>query len=247
MVPWCTICCRARTIDDAHHVVIHDESVDSLPKIVYDYAEIKMKGDTTPMRVLLVVDSSTRYLGATDVDQKGGSSGFAARWMAKWLESMCYARMKVVQFDAEQSIEHLLKAVKSICAADLIVQRALVKSHQSQGHVERPVRLVENQYRALLFDVQERTRAEIDPILAASAWILRHAVWLLNRYQPHKGGATSFERITGSPYRSPILPLIAMVECFDTIRSKIWRSSRGCERDTTNISINVGWSHRGKR
>ena len=32
-VPWCTICCRARTIDDAHHVVIHEESVDSLPKI----------------------------------------------------------------------------------------------------------------------------------------------------------------------------------------------------------------------
>ena len=29
-VPWCTICCRARTIDDAHHVVIHEESVDSL-------------------------------------------------------------------------------------------------------------------------------------------------------------------------------------------------------------------------
>ena len=31
--------------------------------------------------------------------------------------------------------------------------------------------------------------------------------------QPHKGGATSFERLTGSPYRSPILPLFAMVEC----------------------------------
>ena len=28
---------------------------------------------------------------------------------------------------------------------------------------------------------------EIDPI-SASAWILRHSVWLLNRYQPHKGG-----------------------------------------------------------
>ena len=63
----------------AHHVVIHEESVDSLTKIVSDYAEIKMKGDTTTMRVLLVVDSSTGYLGATDVDQEGGSSGFAAK------------------------------------------------------------------------------------------------------------------------------------------------------------------------
>ena len=61
----------------------------------------------------------------------------------------------------EQSIEHLLKAVKSICTADLIVEKAPVKSHRSQAHVERAVRLVENRYRALLFDVQERTRVEI--------------------------------------------------------------------------------------
>ena len=107
----------------------------------------------------------------------------------------------------------LLKAVKSICTADLMVQRAPVKSHESQGHVERAIRLVENQYRALVFDVQEKTRVEIDSISAASAWILRHSVWLLNRYQPHKGGATSFERLKRSPYRSPILPLFAMVEC----------------------------------
>ena len=58
-VGWCTICCRARTIDDPHH------------------AENKMKGDTTPVRVLLVVESSTGYLGATDVESD--SSGFAAK------------------------------------------------------------------------------------------------------------------------------------------------------------------------
>ena len=71
-----------------------------------------------------------------------------------WLGYVC---MKV-QPDAAQSIEHLLTAVKSICTADLVVQRALVKSHASQGQVERAVRLVEKQHRAVLFDVQERTR-----------------------------------------------------------------------------------------
>ena len=85
-----------------------------------------------------------------------------------------------VQCDAEQAIEHLLKAVKSMCTTDMIVQPARVKSHASQGHVERAVRLVENQDRAVLFDVQERTRVEVDPSSAASAWILRHSVWLLN-------------------------------------------------------------------
>ena len=42
---------------------------------------------------------------------------------------------------------------------------------------------------------------------AASVWILRHSVWLVNRHLRHRGGATSFDRLTGSPYRSPILPL----------------------------------------
>ena len=36
---------------------------------------------------------------------------------------------------------------------------------------------------------------------------------LLKRYQPHKREATWFERLTGSPHRSPILPLFAVVEC----------------------------------
>ena len=55
-----------------------------------------------------------------------------------------------------------------MCTADMIVQRAPVKSHASQGHVEPAVRLVENQYRAVIFDMQERTRVDVNPTLAAS-------------------------------------------------------------------------------
>ena len=44
-VLWCTICCRVRTMNDPHHVVTHDESVDSLQKSVCGYVEVKMKGD----------------------------------------------------------------------------------------------------------------------------------------------------------------------------------------------------------
>ena len=56
----------------AQHVVTHDESVDSLPKIVCGYADIKMKGDTTPMRVL-VVDSSAGYGGLMMMMTLGGA------------------------------------------------------------------------------------------------------------------------------------------------------------------------------
>ena len=168
-----------------------------------------MNEDTAPMRVLLAVDSSTGYVRATDVDQKGGGSGFAAKWIAQWLDVTGKSRMKV-QCDAEQAIEHLMKAVKSMCATDMIVQRAPAKSHSSQGHVERAVRLTENQCRAVLFDVQEGTRVEVDPTSAAPALVL---YGFSIGTKDIKGGAASFGRLTSSPYRSPIPLLFAMVEC----------------------------------
>ena len=55
LVPWCTICCKARTMDDRHPVILHDHSINALPEILYGCAEIKIKGGTTPMRMLVVV------------------------------------------------------------------------------------------------------------------------------------------------------------------------------------------------
>ena len=67
-----------------------------------------MKGHRTPIRVLLlVVGSSNAHLGAPDVDQKGGGSGFAAKRMAKWLDSAGHLRIRV-RSEAEQASEHLL-------------------------------------------------------------------------------------------------------------------------------------------
>ena len=132
-----------------------------------------------------------------------------------------------------------MKVVKSMCTADMIVQRATVKSHAFQGHVERGVRIIENPCILVLFDVQEMMRVEVDPTSAASAWILSRSVCFLNRYQQHEGGATSFERRFGSPCRSPIFLLFAMVECLVPSDRKTWWSSCGCEGSTANVQVNV--------
>ena len=110
-----TLMCLQITIDDPHAAALRDESFDALPKIECDYAEI--------------VSSSTGYLGVNHrMLLRNG----------KWLESTDYARMKV-RSDAEQATEHLLKGVKGVRTADLIVQRAPVKSHACQGHVDQAV------------------------------------------------------------------------------------------------------------
>ena len=120
---------------------------------------------------------------ATDVDQIGGGSALATKSMAKWLESTGDARMKV-QAVAEQSVEHLLTAVKRNHVSDSVVQRAPAKSHASKGHVERATR-------SILCDVQERLRIEVGLASAATARLLRHPCWLLNRFRPHMRRGTT--------------------------------------------------------
>ena len=70
-IPWCSTCCQACTIGDPHPRVTRDEpSIGSLPKMACDVAEITMKGDTTPVEVLLFVDSAAGSMGATVVGSK---------------------------------------------------------------------------------------------------------------------------------------------------------------------------------
>ena len=73
--------------DDPHHAVIHEESIDALPQLECNFVEIQTKGDTTSTRVLLVVDSSTGYLGATDVDERAAVLGFCCKngWLSSWI------------------------------------------------------------------------------------------------------------------------------------------------------------------
>ena len=35
-------------------------------------------------------------------------------------------------------------------------------------------------------------------------WLVRHAAWLIQRYQPHNRGPTSYDLIRGTPYQGRI-------------------------------------------
>ena len=157
------------------------------------------------MKVLVVVDQSTGHLGATCVGQKGGSLGFVTKGTVKWLGSTGYSHV-AAHHDAERW--------STCCRLSRDTpQQAPIKSHASQGHVERSVRLVENLFRAILVDVQWRTQVKVEPTSAASAWMLRYSAWRLSPSGQHKGGASSFHRPIESPYTCSILPPLALAEC----------------------------------
>ena len=79
--------------------------------------------------------------------------------------------------------------------------------HQSVGGVERAHQSIQAATRALRLDIRAKAGEDIVPGHALLQWMLRHAAWPHNRFQPqsHRGG-TPWEIRTGTCYKSPLLP-----------------------------------------
>ena len=71
------------------------------------------------------------------------------------------------------------------------------------------------QFRALLFDFCHRYKLEPSEVKMGGSFsqhMLRHAVWLLNRFQLHSSDQkTSFQRRWGVPFSNPVLPFGELV------------------------------------
>ena len=81
--------------------------------------------------------------------------------------------------------------------------------HQSVGGVEQAHQSIQAATRPLRVDIRAKTGEDIVPGHALFQWMLRHAAWSHNRFQPqsHKGG-TPWEIRTGTCYKGPLLPFV---------------------------------------
>eukprot|EP00972_Heterocapsa_arctica_P106598 15701379-Heterocapsa_arctica.AAC.1 len=67
------------------------------------------------------------------------------------------------------------------------------------------VQTICGQIRALRLDVERLWSVKLTTRSAILPWIVSHAAFLYNRYQPYRGGATPYERVQKHAYRSAIL------------------------------------------
>ena len=116
--------------------------------------------------------------------------------------------------------------------------------HQSVGGVERAHQSIQAATRALRTDIRMRTGEDIGPGHALFQWMLRHAAWAHNRFQPqsHRGG-TLWEIRTGTCYKSPLLPV--MEACM--IRVPIDPPGLKRKLDVQWVKKNLGWQARRER
>ena len=85
----------------------------------------------------------------------------------------------------------------------ILPEETIPESHASLGALEGWHNLLQGQIRAL------RRRRSIWVIVGVThqcvPWLVRHATWLLYRFQRAQNGATAFENLKGVSYKNPLM------------------------------------------
>ena len=83
-------------------------------------------------------------------------------------------------------------------------QRRIPESHASLGAVEGWHNLLQGQIRPLRPDVEDRFGSIVGVTHQCVPWLVRHATWLLNRFQRRENGATAFDKFERSVMQETI-------------------------------------------
>ncbi len=208
--PWCLQCIGGKAKEDPHYRQLDDDTENDKPCVVQmDYCFMTADGymstpDKPDVHVIAVaVDVTTGYMGATQCSRKGHDP-FVEKYMESFLDSLPHARV-ILQTDGEAAILDL--------AARIVKRRTKATgrrttprySSASNGAVERAHQSLQGQVRTLRLDLEKRYPGVQAVSSTITPWLIRHAAWTLNRYQPHgPRKVTSFELVKHHRYTSPI-------------------------------------------
>ena len=189
-----------------------DQGVDHLPVIQFDYAYVSSgdaRGQQVKMRTIL--DTSTGYGTSCVIDVKGAGEKYAISSAVSFLKELVYTRFRC-RTDPEPAIKTHVDIVIQCLADDRVVEQFLPEetipeSHASLGALEGWHSLLQGQIRALRLDVEERLGSVVGVTSQCLPWLVRHASWLLNRFQRRQNGATAFENLKRVSYNKPLLQI----------------------------------------
>ena len=138
---------------------------------------------------------------------KGGGDKYVTSSAVSFLEELGYARFRC-RTDPEPAIKAMVDAVIKCLSADRAVEQtlpeeAIPESHASLGALEGWHNLLQGQIRALRLNVEDRFGSIVGVTHQCVPWLVRHATWLLHRFQRTQNGATGFKNLKGVSYRKP--------------------------------------------
>ena len=206
--PWCVVCQEAKGRASQHR---KKQASTKTSKIQLDYAYIRQPQEKEPTTILTWVESLTGLAGSLMTTKKGVTQAQLDA-VITFIKRQGFSQ-STLQSDGEPALVKLVEEIGK--QTSLPVRHSPAYSHQSQAYVEGWHRSLFAQFRALLFDFCHRYKLEPSEVKMGGSFsqhMLRHAVWLLNRFQLHTSDQkTSFQRRWGVPFSNPVLPFGELV------------------------------------
>ena len=103
-------------------------------------------------------------------------------------------------------VDAVIKCLSDDRAVEQILpEETIPESHASLGALEGWHNLLQGQIPTLRLDVEDCFGSIVGVTHQRVPWLVRHATWLLNRFQRRQNGATAFENLKGVSYNKPLM------------------------------------------
>ena len=202
---WCRICLASKAKDDPHRQ-LHTE-ISSLPLVEVDYTFVSTYIPEDKTQVYLVASHVQSGGGLARVARaKGATDATMAPAVVEWLRSLGITGELRVRSDGEVAICSVVNAVATLRNTKTISESTPVKSPGSIGACDHLGQMIGGQIRALRLDLRQRLGIILPATHPAFGWMVRHAAFLLERFQPSRprGNKTPYEIVYAKPYSQAI-------------------------------------------
>ena len=201
---WCQRCVEAKAHSSPRRR-LREESVGT-PLLELDYGFLKTgEGPSEPaVPVLLAAAKPSGYKFARVAKAKGKEDEQMIRALGAWLTEAGLMGPLRIRTDSEDAIQSVAQAVAALRVAVTVVETSPVMSSQSLGVAEHWSQMLAAQVRAFRLDVQQRWNVIVDARSPLLAWLVRHAEFVFNRFQPLAQGCTAFENVQQRPWKGQL-------------------------------------------
>ena len=202
---WCQPCVAHRARADANH---RDGMVSEgdCPVISFDFFYTKagenVKEEET-LVAMVMIDNKTGYLGVVPLSSKA-QFDLLTKELIAFTSTLGYSSIQL-RCDNEPTIVQVAKLTvqaRQQMGLETRFETPAAYSH-GNGLAENAVQRIRGVACSLMHSLQGRLKVSFGTGHALWSWCLRHASWIINRYNPYKG-ITSHELVYGKAYTGQV-------------------------------------------
>ena len=146
--------------------------------------------------VLVAEDETSGAVLSYDCLAKGPGDNWVVRQFVRDLED--WGRRDVrLQTDGEPAMLALQQAIAKARKGDTVLKNSLACNPQSNGGAEKAKQDITCLMRRMLLGLEAKLRGRLDLTLPWARWLVRHAAFVLTRFQVGHDGLTPWRRLIG--------------------------------------------------